>query len=548
MQKARWLPVVFIALAELQGAVPNLTNAHQRAANRQRRIVVQLDGADHRRVKCTPQEWLRYMFAYADQPGAQIDSIFWDIGLDTDSAVYPSKVLPPTPDQWIRAWRQEGFEWVGALVGECRKRHIEVFWNHRFSEVDLTANGKLEMSRLHPLKAEHPDWLIRSWWWQGLWNAAVPGVRRMKVGILRELAENYALDGVQIDFARHVPALPPGRQWENRDGATEFLREVRTMLLEVEKTRGQPLLLSVKVPRNVDGAHADGFDVETWAQERLVDLLTLGSRSMDVDVEGYRRATAGSGIKLMPCFDDHHTTDGYRFGPMEFLRGVFSSWWQQGADAVTTFNCGVAPPEWAARIGDIATPETHGRAYLEIGSPRTLRGRNKLFAVERRGGYPWAEGFFNRNDTAPLPQVLANDDRISSFIIRVADDPADLATAETSLRLVLFRAGTEDRLEVKWDGADLPEPHLEPDWKDPQIFSPDPQPASGGSGEYKINPKQKLLLLVYHLDPARLRQGANTVQVRVKRRGAYAPASNIQVEKLEVGVQYRSQPEQRGLY
>jgi hypothetical protein len=531
--RGRFLLLIF-ALTQLQGA--QFSDAHVRAANRKRRIVVQMDAADHRRIQVTPQEWLRYIFAYADQPGSQIDSIVLDIGLDTDSAVYPSKVLPPTPDRWINSWQQQNFEWVGALVRECHKRNLEVIWNHRFSEVDLNADGKQEMNQVHLLKAEHPDWLIRSWWWQGLWNVASPGVRQMKVKLLRELAENYELDGIQIDFARHVPALPPGRQWENRDGATEFLRMLRTMLLEVETARGRPLLLSVKVPRNLEGAHADGFDVETWSKERLVDMLTLGSRSMDVDVEGYRKATAVAGIKLMPCFDDHHATDGYRGGSIEFLRGVFSSWWQQGADSVTTFNWGVAPPEWAAKVGDTAAPPTHGLAYLEVGSPEMMRGRSKLFAVERRGGYPWAEGFFNRNDTAALPQVLTNDGRVSRFTIRAAND---LHGADT-LRLVLFRAETGDRFEVKLNDAVLPEGRRDPAWKDPQIFSPNPQPASGGSGEYKIDPHQKLLLLVYPIDPALLHAGANTVGVRVKQRGVYPAASNIQIEKIEIAIDLKT--------
>jgi hypothetical protein len=535
----RLLSCVWLMAGLVNAAPPYvLSSAHTAAAGRTRRIVVQLDAADHRRLQLPPEEWLRYIFTFPDQPGSQIDSILLDIGLDTDSAVYPSNVLPPTPDRVIREWNAHGFEWVGALVRECRKRNLEVFWDHRFSEVDLNAEGKLEMETLHPMKAAHPDWLIRSWWWQGLWNVAVPEVRQMKVRLLRELVENYALDGIQIDFARHVPALPPGRQWENREGATEFLRMLRSMLMGVEKAQGRAILLGVKVPHNVAGAHADGFDVETWGKEHLVDRLTLGSRSMDVDVEGYRRATAGSGIKLMPCFDDHHATDGYRFGSIEFLRGVFSSWWQQGADGVTTFNWGVAPPEIAAKMGDAVVSPSHSAGYQEIGSALTLRGKDKLFAVERRGGYPWAEGVFNRNDTAALPHLLPNDERISNFMIRIADNPGDLATAETNLHLVLFRAGAGDQLEVKFNDVRLSESQAEAEWKDPQIFSPDPQPASGGSGVYKINPKQKLLRLSYRLDPRWLRQGANDVQVRVKRRTSYPPATNIQLEKLEVTVAY----------
>jgi len=204
----RLLSCVWLMAGLVNAAPPYvLSSAHTAAAGRTRRIVVQLDAADHRRLQLPPEEWLRYIFTFPDQPGSQIDSILLDIGLDTDSAVYPSNVLPPTPDRVIREWNAHGFEWVGALVRECRKRNLEVFWNHRFSEVDLNAEGKLEMETLHPMKAAHPDWLIRSWWWQGLWNVAVPEVRQMKVRLLRELAENYAFDGIQIDFARHVPAL-----------------------------------------------------------------------------------------------------------------------------------------------------------------------------------------------------------------------------------------------------------------------------------------------------------------------------------------------------
>src|SRR5262249_4916196 len=159
--------------------------------------------------------------------------------------------------------------------------------------VDITPDGGLEMKTLDPVKAAHPDWVIRSWWWQGLWNAASPGLREYKLRILREIAENFDFDGIQIDFARHIPCLPPGKQWEHRDHPTEFMRGLRRMLLEVEKKRGKPFLLAVKVPETLKGCRIDGFDVEIWAKENLVDIFTLGSRSITVDVAAFRGITAG---------------------------------------------------------------------------------------------------------------------------------------------------------------------------------------------------------------------------------------------------------------
>ncbi len=498
---------------------------------RRRRICVQYDAADHRDVKLPPAEWLKYLFTFADQPGSQIDAIFWDVALGDTYAVYPSRVLPQSPDTHLVAWRKQGFEWVPAMLAGCRQRKLEVFWHHRFSEVDIRPEGGLEMERLSPLKAQHPDWVIRSWWWQGLWNAASPGLRAHKVEVLRELAETPDIDGIQIDFARHIPCLPPGRQWEMREHVTELLRMVRRMLAEVGRRRGRTLQLAAKVPETLRGCREDGFDLAVWSRENLVDLLTLGSRTMTVDVEDIRRAV-GTRVKLSPCLDDHHATDGYRSPPIEFFRGVATNWLEQGADSVTTFNWAAGPAETARPVGGRVAPESQGLAYREIGELSTMRRKSKLFFVERRGGYPWAEGYHGRNDHLPLPARLANHGRPSVFPLRIYEPDIPRAT----LSLVLFQARPEDRLEVTLNGKTVQPDGAGQAWKDPQIFSPKPQPNSGGTGVYPVDPNQKLLRITYPVPAALLRRGENQIAVRVLDRPAYRIGEDIQVEKIEIAI------------
>ena len=57
--------------------------------------------------------------------------------------------------------------------------------------------------------------------------------------------------------------------------------------------------------------------------EQLVDVIVLECRSLEVDVADFRRITAGAHIKLYPCLDDHHASDGYYNAPIEVLRGRF---------------------------------------------------------------------------------------------------------------------------------------------------------------------------------------------------------------------------------
>ena len=521
-------------------AAVDLSAKHAEAVNRRRRIVVQYDaqtafGLDFK-------DWLDFRFHYIDQSDSQIDSIFWDLGR-LGQVLYPSKFLDRLVNAEFQKWRDQGIDVAGRLVAETKRRGLEAFWHHRASEVDLNAEGTgaAWQDERAPLKRAHPDWVLKTDWWRhGLWDFTKQAVREHTVRTLREVARMYDVDGLQIDFARHVPCLPLGRQWELRDHVTELMRMTRRMALDVERNRGRPLLVAAKVPRNLEGCRIDGFDVEVWAKENLVDIFTLGSRSVDVDIGAFRRVTSDRNIKLQPCFDDHHTTDGYRYPPIEVLRGVFSNWWRQGADGIVTFNWSNAPPQVCERVRQPAGPLSHQQAYREAGSLETMACKDKTFIVERRGGYPWAEGFFNRNDTAPLPLKIARNGEVTTLKVRISDDLKRHSerVKRVLLRVVLFDAGDDEALDVSLSGMSVPLVDRDPEWKDPQIFSPNPQPASGGSGVYQVNPRQRLLRLDFKVDPRRCRIGENAVNIGLPDSSKEGAADEIVLEKLEVRVQY----------
>ena len=525
-----------------------LSPRHHAALNRRRRITVQYDA--HGQLGAPFQEWLAFRFSYLDQPGSQVDNVTWDIGWGSWAA-YPSDVLPRFEHPGLRLWWDQGIDWVARLVAATHSRGLECFWNHRVSEVDVAPTVELDpghrlmMDAQNPVKAEHPDWVIKTWWWQGLWNYAVPELRDYQLAILREVAWNYDLDGLQLDFARHIPCLPVGRQWELREGVTAFVASVREMLQEEAVRRGRPYLLAARVPETLAGCRHDGLDIRAWVDGGLVDILTLGSRSMAVDLPAFRALVGDRDVKLQPCFDDHHATDGYRYQSVEFLRGVFANWWQQGADSVATFNWPNADPEaaeatvirrWGRTGFNEAPAGTHGRAYREIGEPKTLAGRDKVFAVERRGGYPWAEGYFNRNDGAPLPLALRHDGTPAALTVGLSD-AVPQGAARLTLRLLLFGAREGDHVAARLNGVPLEMHREDHAWKDAQIFSPAPQPRSGGHGNYAIDPGQKLLCAEFRVPDAAGRTGPNEVRVAVAERAPYC-TGEIVLEKLELHLRY----------
>ena len=379
------------------------------------------------------------------------------------------------------------------------------------------------------------------------------------MSILREAAENYDFDGIELDFARVCPVLPPGHQWEYRDRLTDFIRATREMLLEIERKRGRPLLLAARVPENLEGCHFDGIDAETWAQEELLDIFVMGCRSFDVDIAAFRRITAGTNIKLYPCIDDHHASDGYQWPPIEVMRGVAANWYQQGADGIETFNFAHATPEGTDRtVGQMYLEKgwgTHRQAYREMGDSDALKHEDKIFVVQRRGGghgttvipnpEDWSTPrfmYFNTNMFGSLPAPLDNDGVVDTLLtIAVADDVAAEADRvdQIALRLLLSdleaeslpedrrlqpvtvatighpgtlqnipaAKGIEDQIEVRVNNILLGTPAAEEGW------------------------------LVFAVQPKFLAVSDNLVGIRVTERPADAQ-HQILIEKLEVHIEY----------
>ena len=516
-----------------------LSAEHREAAERRRRIIVEYDAFDPGEMLGGDfDQWLEFRFHLVDQPGSQIDSIMWELHPSSDRASYPSDVLPYPHLTSLETWHQQGIDWLERVVAETHRRGLEAWWTHRISEVDADANCNLEMEELSPLKAAHPEWTLPSWWWQGMWNLAEPGLRAHKVAVLRELAERYDLDGIQVNFARHLPVLPVGRQWELRAAPTDLMRQVRAALQEVAAKRGRPILLAAKVPETVAGCQVDGLDVVTWAREGLVDLLSLGSRTLTMDVGDFRAALGETPVKLCPCFDDHHASDGYRHAPIEVLRGVFGNWLAQGADGVETFNWSTALPEYYASRGipDMNVSAAHAPAYLEVGQADTMADKDLTCVVERRGVFPWSQGYFCRNAHFALPATLANHGEPTTLSLRVDVPVGDARQAE--LAVVVYTLQPDDLVGATLNAEELPLAARDDSHRDPQLFSPAPQPPAGTARSTEPDPAQRLTLLTYALRPGRLRRGENHVALWVASRGSFPIGADIQVEKVEARMRF----------
>ena len=544
-----------------------LSKAHIDTINRRRRVVVNFDVLLVEPMKYESIEAIvEDRFTFIDDPDTCMDSIWWNWG-EGNIVPYPSKFLPRYNEPGYQQWFAEGVDIVRIFQEETHRRGLEGFYSHRMNGADNDPQYSEEQGSFiddvqHlnpiPLKREHPDWVFKlPWNPNGLWNFAVQEVRDYTLRNLRELAENYEFDGLELDYARSTPLLPPGRAWEHRHGLTELMRNLRAMTLEVEAQRGRPFLLAARVPENLPGCHFDGLNVEKWAREQLVDIFAVGCRSFEVDVAAFRRITDGTPIKLYCALDDHHSTDGYCAPPIEVLRGVFANWYRQGADGVQTFNFKYAPDP-----GELHW-DMHLQAYHELGDPDKIRYLDKTFVVQRRGGghgpqvvanpEDWSTprwAYFNTNMLAQLPAALNNEGRADTLLtIYVGDDVNEVSErrCEIGLRLLL-----NDPAAAGLPAAQRLDPVLVREYIVPRrVGGPGPAPhrteppARGLENQIEVRINNQLLeqmrveegWLVYQVQPLQLAVGENLVGVRVDSRPPEI-GQEILIEKLELQVRY----------
>ena len=534
-----------------------LTEEHRRAAARGRRIVVNFDvtfaiNVHHRKNSGAADlpRLIDHLFEFADAAGSQIDAVWWNWG-EGNQAPYPSGRLPLYDHPLYRGWAEEGTDIVGILLEETRRRGLEAFFSHRMNGSD----NDLGPFAVIPAKAAHPEWTFRTPWCthehNRYWDFSHPEVREYVLENLREVAGRWPFDGFELDFARGV-CFPEGTAWLRRDCMTGFVRSMREMLLQTGKERGRPMLLAARVPENLAGCRFDGLDVETWAREELVDLLVPGVRSLDVDLVDFRRICRGTQVRLYPSIDDHHASDGYQNPGIELFRGLASTWRRDGADGLHTFNFNFgtdapyAGQDW----------RSHLQAYRELGSPDTIRGKDKLFVVQRRGGghgpsvIPNPENWYtprywyaNTNMLAPLPADLDNSGRTDTLLpLRVGDDvEAEAEAASLSLRLLLSDP----------DAARLPESERLPPVEIAAIGHAgglmNEPPATGIAERIEVRLNNCLLerceavdgWLVFPVEPRLAATGENLAGVRLV--GGREGAEPMRVEKLELLVRYSGQ-------
>lgn len=487
----------------------------------QARFIIQLDPYMGELANIPKDKLIEWLFHCVDKKGVKVDEIFWETHcfLPSESSCNNTKIYKKFQENFINI--------MELIIDECHKRGIKAYYNHRFSEVELY----LEDGR-NEIKQKNKDWIIKTWWQEGLWNLASPALREFKLNYITKIMTEYPFDGISIDFLRHLPCLPVGRQWENRECATEFIGKLKENMNKL----GRKVLVGAKLSENEKSCHSDGFDVEKWAKNGLVDFLIAGSRTVNPDICWYKNITKGTNTLVYACWDAWHLADACHNQTSDFYRGMLSNWISMGADGIVAFNFAPAPHE---ELSKLLPPEKIidclGRDYSDfynILSDENSGDKDLKYVAERRGGYPFLTGCGGNNVFAPLPAPIPNDETPLDIKIDVC---GDFKNRDAEVRFVITNAKAScDKFKIFLNGTKIEKFSENYSYTDQQIFWPEPQPHIYTAACLNSNPAP-ILEIKASVDGSMLKNGTNTLSIAtIDRTNYFLDSDSINVERAEI--------------
>jgi hypothetical protein len=310
--------------------------------------------------------------ATVDEVAGLVDAHFLQPGLGM-VPMWPSKVLPldahyawikerygQKPDSFGR-FVLDGGDVVKVFIDRCHQRNQTAFISVRMNDAhhkeftDPKPGDKpgtsigMSVTRFY---AEHPEYRLKTGSLRGAdlvqnWNE--PEVRAQKLSLIRELCENYDLDGLELDFLRFYRFFREDETPLSRRHAimTGFVKEVRELLNRTARN-GRHRWLCARVPCHLPPLDVLGLDLRSLVDIGL-DMVNASSHyftTQQHDLAAIRQQTQGATLFFELChtiWKGDKVAAGYDVFPFrratrEQLHTAAHLAYSRGADGISLFN------------------------------------------------------------------------------------------------------------------------------------------------------------------------------------------------------------------
>ena len=320
-----------------------------------------------------------------------------------------------------------------------------------------------------------------------------PEVRAHRLAIMREIAEEYPVDGLELNFVRWAKHFPRHLGREKAPIFTHYMTEIRAMLDEAAKKRSvERLTLGVRVPESLQACWLAGIDIKTWVERGLVDFIvaaTWNNTDPQLPVEEFTSFARPAGVQTLvlmgnmigaiwdgpPIMYDRGIAISAKHSPTyngmliteAEARAAAANYYAWGADGISFWNVGIhfggektATPEQQQRI------EQWTHAVLEpdrvLDGPRWYHyipmGKGMSARKPPARNYPWAdEGHspLGQPNSPTLEFTAENAGKRLVFPFRMADG-RNGEKLHGTLEFRVYHVTEKDTVSIDLNGVNIP--------------------------------------------------------------------------------------------
>ena len=521
------------------------------------RIIYNWDGAPHG-YSPVPQSLEDFLGkVYAPLADTQVGALFWSAG--GRGSRWPSEVVEFIGDARERPYSSaaayngtenilqmydRGEDPQEALIARGHELGLDVYASVRMNDNHFGGaqvgdlNALYKAHRVEALRHEHPEWVLgerTSEWFALSWNMAVPEIRQRCFNHVEEICRRYDWDGVELDWQRHAFHFPDDEGYRLRYLLTDLQRAIRQMTEAFGRERGRPVFLAARVSGSLEMCRHIGYDIPTWIEEGLVDLLIPAGNAVtdaSIDIAGFAKLCEGTDVAVYPGLDSN-LPDPF-VGPEEQdekdrlrTRAIASRYYRAGASGIYVFN-------WHANR-DSKRP-----LLTTIGSLKTLAATDKIYAathryIQREGAWRGAFRSDRIYGQVPVALVRTLTGEGPTIALEIAEDFEAHMPASLYLRLRVNEWTNRDSVQVWWDGVELGPPQID------YCRLEDPSPPGGAFQPLPrwrdIAEVSSAVWLSWNFSESRVSAGEHAVRLAVQERNPQVAAA-LTLTDVEFVVRY----------
>ncbi len=260
---------------------------------------------------------------------------------------------------------------------------------------------------------------------------AYPKYRNAVRDLIKEVFDKYDFFGLELDFMREPYCYDYKNNPDCHKMMIEYLREIKSIMLEAEKRVGHEIKILIRVPSTPIASLQFGFDVKTMADEGLIDAVTPTPRwrtsDSGIPVREWKELVCDK-IPVIPGIE--YLNLEYTYTDVNMAKGYFASFFGQGADGSYLYNF----------FNQSGTPST-----WDITKENCLEGMRQFIVTDQDiAAYP-------ENRYLPLPMAVDGTAElpIEVGLIKPTDDVTLIIDFEGEGELTVSALGRENVAGVK---------------------------------------------------------------------------------------------------